>query len=30
MPKINNLKLFKFSLNNLERIIDKFYLKNGD
>jgi len=30
MPKINNLKLFEFSLNNSEPIIDEFYLKNGD
>jgi len=30
MPKINNLKLFEYSLNNPEPIIDEFYLKNGD
>lgn len=30
MSKINNLKLFEFSLNNPEPIIDKFYLKNGN
>ena len=27
---IDNIKLFKFSLNNLEPIIDKFYLKSGN
>ncbi|OGF64277.1 hypothetical protein A2661_00855 [Candidatus Giovannonibacteria bacterium RIFCSPHIGHO2_01_FULL_45_24] len=27
---INNIKLFKFSLNNPEPIIDEFYLKNGN
>lgn len=30
MPKIDNLKLLEFSLNNPEPIIDEFYLKNGD
>ena len=30
MPIINNLKLFEFSLKNLEPIIDNFYLKSGD
>ncbi|MCK5320828.1 hypothetical protein KAJ61_05595 [Candidatus Parcubacteria bacterium] len=30
MAKIDNLKLFEFSLNSPEPIIDEFYLKNGD
>ncbi len=30
MPKINNLKLFEYSLNNPEPIIDESYLKNGN
>src|SRR3990167_1876082 len=30
MKTIDNIKLFKFSLNNPEPIIDKFYLKNGN
>ncbi len=30
MPRINNLKLLEFSLENLEPIIDDFYLKSGD
>lgn len=30
MKNINNLKLFEFSLNNPEPIIDEFYLKNGN
>lgn len=29
MKKINNIKLFEFSLNNPEQIIDEFYIKNG-
>lgn len=30
MKNIDNLKLFEFSLENPEPIIDEFYLKNGD
>jgi len=30
MKKINNIRLFKFSLDNPEPIIDNFYLKGGD
>ncbi len=30
MRSINNLKLFEFSLNSPEPIIDEFYLKNGN
>ncbi|PIR12816.1 hypothetical protein COV49_04230 [Candidatus Falkowbacteria bacterium CG11_big_fil_rev_8_21_14_0_20_39_10] len=30
MLKIDNLKLFEYSLNNPEPIIDEFYLKSGD
>lgn len=30
MKSIDNIKLFEFSLNNPEPIIDEFYLKNGN
>ena len=30
MKEIDNIKLFDFSLNNPEPIIDEFYLKKGD
>ena len=30
MKKINNVRLFEFSLSNPEPIIDEFYLKNGN
>lgn len=30
MKMINNIKLFEFSLNNPEQIIDEFYLKSGN
>ena len=30
MRNVDNVKLFEFSLNNPESIIDQFYLKNGN